>query len=68
MAITDLITEINTEVTEISKSDDKNLQNICKKMKVSIETTNKVINHIVSISNNKKRPAGLFLLFEIETI
>ena len=56
-AITDLITEINTEVTEISKSDDKNLQNICKKMKVSIETTNKVINHIVSISNNKKRPA-----------
>ena len=56
-AITDLITEINTEVTEISKSDDKNLQNICKKMKVSIETTNKVINHIVSISNNKKRQA-----------
>ncbi len=56
-AITDLITEINTEVTEISKSDDKNLQNICNKMKVSIETTNKVINHIVSISNNKKRPA-----------
>ena len=56
-AITDLITEINTEVTEISKSDDKNLQNIGKKMKVSIETTNKVINHIVSISNNKKRPA-----------
>ena len=56
-AITDLITEINTEVTEISKSDDKNLQDICNKMKVSIETTNKVINHIVSISNNKKRPA-----------
>ena len=56
-AISDLITEINTEVTEISKSDDKNLQDICNKMKVSIETTNKVINHIVSISNNKKRPA-----------
>ena len=56
-AISDLITEINTEVTEISKSDDKNLQDICNKMKVSIETTNRVINHIVSISNNKKRPA-----------
>ena len=56
-AITDLITEINTEVTEISKSDDKNLQDICNKMKVSIQTANKVINHIVSISNNKKRPA-----------
>ena len=56
-AITDLINEINTEVDEISKSDDKNLQSICHKMRASIETTNKVINHIVSISNNKKRPA-----------
>ena len=56
-AITDLINEINTEVNEISKSDDKNLQSICHKMRASIETTNKVINHIVSISNNKKRPA-----------
>ena len=56
-AITDLINEINTELNEISKSDDKNLQSICHKMRASIETTNKVINHIVSISNNKKRPA-----------
>ena len=56
-AITDLINEINTELNEISKSDDKNLQSICYKMRASIETTNKVINHIVSISNNKKRPA-----------
>ena len=56
-AITDLINEINTEVNEISKSDDINLQSICHKMRASIETTNKVINHIVSISNNKKRPA-----------
>ena len=56
-AITALINEINTEVDEISKSDDKNLQSICHKMRASIETTNKVINHIVSISNNKKRPA-----------
>ena len=56
-AITDLINEINTEVNEISKSDDINLQSICNKMRASIETTNQVINHIVSISNNKKRPA-----------
>ena len=56
-AITALINEINTEVNEISKSDDINLQSICNKMRASIETTNKVINHIVSISNNKKRPA-----------
>ena len=56
-AITALINEINTEVNEISKSDDINLQSICNKMRASIETTNLVINHIVSISNNKKRPA-----------
>ena len=56
-AITDLISEINNEVIEISKSDNKNLQNICQRMSVSIDLTKKVINHIVSISNNKKRSA-----------
>ena len=56
-AITDLITEINNEVTEISKSENKNLKNICQRMSVSIDITKKVINHIVSISNNKKRSA-----------
>jgi alkylation response protein AidB-like acyl-CoA dehydrogenase len=56
-AITDLISEINSEVIEISKSDNKNLKNICQRMSVSIDLTKKVINHIVSISNNKKRSA-----------
>ena len=56
-AITDLISEINSEVIEISKSDNKNLQNICQRMSASIDITKKVINHIVSISNNKKRSA-----------
>ena len=56
-AITDLISEINSEVTEISKSENKNLKNICQRMSVSIDITKKVINHIVSISNNKKRSA-----------
>ena len=56
-AITDLISEINNEVTEISKSENKNLKNICQRMSVSIDITKKVINHIVSISNNKKRSA-----------
>ena len=56
-AITDLISEINNEVIEISKSDNKNLKNICQRMSVSIDITKKVINHIVSISNNKKRSA-----------
>jgi len=56
-AINDLISEINSEVIEISKSDNKNLQNICQRMSASIDLTKKVINHIVSISNNKKRSA-----------
>ena len=56
-AITDLISEINNEVIEISKSENKNLKNICQRMSVSIDITKKVINHIVSISNNKKRSA-----------
>jgi len=56
-AITDLISEINSEVIEISKSDNKNLKNICQRMSASIDLTKKVINHIVSISNNKKRSA-----------
>ncbi|MGA0943497.1 MAG: acyl-CoA dehydrogenase [Alphaproteobacteria bacterium] len=56
-AITDLISEIKSEVIEISKSDNKNLQNICQRMSASIDITKKVINHIISISNNKKRSA-----------
>ena len=56
-AITDLISEINSEVIEISKSDNKNLQNICQRMSASIDISMKVINHIISISNNKKRSA-----------
>ena len=56
-AITDLISEIKSEVIEISKSDNKNLQNICQRMSASIDISMKVINHIISISNNKKRSA-----------
>jgi alkylation response protein AidB-like acyl-CoA dehydrogenase len=56
-AITDLISEINSEVIEISKSDNENLKNICQRMSASIDLTKKVINHIISISNNKKRSA-----------
>ena len=56
-AITDLISEINSEVIEISKSDNKNLKKICQRMSLSIDLTKKVINHIISISNSKKRSA-----------
>ena len=56
-AITDLISEIKSEVIEISKSDNQNLQNICQRMSASIDISMKVINHIIAISNNKKRSA-----------
>ena len=51
-AITDLISEIKSEVIEISKSDNKNLQNICQRMSASIDISMKVINHIIEYSNN----------------
>ena len=56
-AITELVEEINSEISEISNSKNEVLKNLCEKMTQSIETSKKVINHIVSISNNKKRPA-----------
>ena len=56
-AITELVEEINSEISEISNSGNEVLKNLCEKMAQSIETSKKVIDHIVSISNNKKRPA-----------
>ena len=56
-AITELVEEINSEISEISNTENKTLKDLCEKMAQSIETSKKVIDHIVSISNNKKRPA-----------
>ena len=56
-AITELVEEINSEISEISNSGNEVLKDLCEKMTQSIETSKKVIDHIVSISNNKKRPA-----------
>ena len=56
-AITELVEEINSEIREISNSGNEFLNNLCEKMTQSIQTSKKVIDHIVSISNNKKRPA-----------
>ena len=56
-AITELVEEINSEISEISNSGNEVLKNLCEKMTQSTETSKKVIDHIVSISNNKKRPA-----------
>ena len=56
-AITELVEEINSEINEISNTGNESLKGLCEKMTQSIETSKKVIDHIVSISNNKKRPA-----------
>jgi len=56
-AITELVEEINSEIRKISNTENETLKNLCEKMFQSIEISKKVIDHIVSISNNKKRPA-----------
>ena len=56
-AITELVEEINSEISEISDTGNEALKNLCNKMDQSIKTSKKVIDHIVSISNKKKRPA-----------
>ena len=56
-AITELVEEINSEISEIANTGNETLKDLCEKMTQSIKTSKKVIDHIVSISNNKKRPA-----------
>ena len=51
------IDEINKEIEETSSQENKILKNSCQKMHTAIESSKNVVNHIVSISNNKKRPA-----------
>ena len=55
--ITGLLDEINKEIEETSNQENKILKNSCQKMLTAIESSKNVVNHIVSISNNKKRPA-----------
>jgi len=54
-AITELVEEINSEISEIANTGNETLKDLCEKMTQSIKTSKKVIDHIVSISNNKKR-------------
>tara|TARA_Y100000992_G_scaffold138855_1_gene92039 strand:- start:205 stop:825 length:621 start_codon:yes stop_codon:yes gene_type:complete len=56
-AITELVEEINSEISEIANTANETLKDLCEKMTQSIKTSKKVIDHIVSISNDKKRPA-----------
>ena len=55
--ITGLLDEINKEIEETSNQENKILKNACQKMLTAIESSKNVVNHIVSISNDKKRPA-----------
>ena len=56
-SILELIDEIKVDVDESSKIEGGQLKDLAQKMISSIESSKKVVQHIVSISNNKKRPA-----------
>ena len=56
-SILDLINEIKNETEEYSNGENNHMKVLCDKMKLPIDTSIKVVKHLVSISNNKKRPA-----------
>ena len=56
-SILDLINEIKNETEEYSIGENNHMKVLCDKMKLPIDTSIKVVKHLVSISNNKKRPA-----------
>jgi alkylation response protein AidB-like acyl-CoA dehydrogenase len=56
-SILELINEIKNETENFSKAEKNQMKGLCDKMKMPIDTSIKVVEHLVSISNNKKRPA-----------
>ena len=56
-SILELINEIKNETENFSKAENNQMKGLCDKMKMPIDTSIKVVEHLVSISNNKKRPA-----------
>ena len=56
-SILELINEIKNETENFSKAENNQMKGLCDKMKMPIDTSIKVVEHRVSISNNKKRPA-----------
>ena len=56
-SILELINEIKNETENFSKAENNQMKGLCDKMKMPINASIKVIEHLVSISNNKKRPA-----------
>ena len=55
--INELLDEISQDIDEISNKVDKSIQDSCQRMRVSLKSTRNVVKHIISVSNNKKRPA-----------
>ena len=55
--ITDLLDEINKEIEQTGNENNQILEESCKKMSIAINSAKNVVQHVVSISNNKKRPA-----------
>jgi len=53
----ELLDEINQDIDEISNKVDKSIQDSCQRMRVSLKSTRNVVKHIISVSNNIKRPA-----------
>ena len=56
-SILELINEIKNETENFSKAENNQMKGLCDKMKMPIDTSIKIVEHLVSISNNKKRPA-----------
>ena len=55
--ILELINEIKDETKELLNSENSKIKELSKKMSSSLSSAEKVVEHIVSVSNNKKRPA-----------
>jgi hypothetical protein len=55
--ITDLLDEINKEIEQTGNENNQILEDSCKKMSIAINSAKNIVQHVVSISNNKKRPA-----------
>jgi len=56
-SILELINEIKDETKESLNSENSKIKELSKKMSSSLSSAEKVVEHIVSVSNNKKRPA-----------
>ena len=56
-SILELIDEIKVDVEKSFEIENENMRVLFERMSASINTAKNVVNHIVGVSNNKKRPA-----------